>query len=373
MQNRTWVEISQSAIKKNIAGYTKLLPDETSIMAVVKANAYGHGLQIVSDIAVESGIDELSVFTLDEALKIRQTHKDTPILVLNQINIDELDIALKYNIDITVSSIETLKKIIKYKKVKELLINLKIDTGLSRQGFQFSDLPNVIKILKSNEHINISGLYTHLIGAENKKFDKYTNNQIHEINNWQDELNSIGYYPLVHVSATAGFLMNEKISYDSVRMGIGLYGLWPSNEVKEKNTKTLNLYPALSWKTKINQVKKIKKGDVVGYDATFVASGDMTIAVVPVGYFDGLPRSLSNKGYMLCGGVKCKILGRVMMNMCVIDVSSALGAKMGDEIVIIGKQKNTVITAEEIADIAGTINYEIVTRINSEIPRIAIK
>jgi alanine racemase len=359
MQNRTWVEISQSALKKNIVNYTKILPDETSIMAVVKANAYGHDLRIVSDIAIDSGIDELAVFTIEDALVIREKHKYVPILMLNQIAENELDLAVKYNIDITVASINSLKNIINYKKSKDLLINLKIDTGLSRQGFLLEELPLVVQILKSNEHINITGLYTHLIGAESQKFDTHTQKQSNEINIWQDELNAIGYYPLVHISATAGFLMHSNLSYDCVRVGIGLYGLWPSSEVKEKNIKKLNLYPVLSWKTRINQVKKIKKGDVVGYDATFVANSDMTIAIIPIGYFDGLPRSLSNKGYMLCGGTKCQILGRVMMNMCVIDASHLKNPKMGDEVVIIGKQKNNIITAEEIADMSDTINYEI--------------
>ena len=373
MKNRTWVEISKSAIKKNIDGYSKLLPEETSIMAVIKANAYGHGLQLVSDVAIDSGIDELAVFTMEDAMKIRETHKDTPILVLNQIGIDELDMAVKYNIDITVASIEILKEVVKYKKVKDLMINLKVDTGLSREGFQLFEMENVIKILESNEHVNITALYTHLIGAENKKFDTYTQKQINEINTWQDELNAIGYYPLVHISATAGFIMDSTMSYDCVRMGIGLYGLWPSDEVRKYAKNKLKLTPALSWKTTVNQIKKIKKGDVIGYNATFVAPKDMSIAILPVGYWDGIPVSLSGKGYMLAGGVKCSVLGRIMMNMCVIDISDTKGVKQGSEVIIIGSQKKAIITADELAEIACTINYEIVTRINPLIPRIAIK
>lgn len=372
-KDRTWVEISTGAIEKNIRGYKKLLPKETALMAVVKANAYGHGLLLSAEAAIKSGADYLAVFTMDDALLLRKQFPEEAILVLKQIEKDELDLALKNSIDITVSSISMLKIIVSYPKAGDLLINLKIDTGLSRQGFLASELNQVIKIIKNVPEINISSLYTHLIGAENKKFDVHTNSQILEIRRWQKVFNEEGYYPLVHSSATSGFLMNQDLCFDVVRVGIGMYGLWPSDEVRKKTENKLKLYPALSWKTKISEIKEITTGKVVAYDATFVAKKNMKIAVLPIGYFDGLPRELSNKGYMLCGGIKCAILGRVMMNMCVIDVSDVKNPKPGDEVVIIGTQKAATISAEEIASWARTINYEIVTRINGDIARVAIR
>ncbi len=371
--HRTWVEISESAIVKNLKDYEKLLPQDTMIMAVVKANAYGHDLEISSNAAIKAGVDYLAVFEMADAVELRKTHKEIPILVLKQIDMEDLETALKNKIDITVSSLEVLKKVAAYKNKSNLLINLKIDTGLSRQGLMMSEIEEAVKILNKAGDINIVSIYSHLIGAENKKFDSYTKSQIKELNAWQNRLNEDGFYPLIHTSATSGFLRMKELAYDAVRIGIGMYGLWPSQEVKNVAKNKLSLNPALSWKTKIEQVKTISAGKTVAYDATFKATKATKIAILPIGYWDGLPRTLSSKGHMLCGGKKCKILGRVMMNMCVIDVSSVPNVKAGDPVVIIGKQKSQEISAEEVAEIASTINYEIVTRINALIPRIAIK
>ena len=373
MNNRTWVEISTGAIVKNLKNYEKLLPEETMLMAVVKANAYGHDMNICADAAILAGADYLSVFEIADAIELRKNHKEIPILVLKQIYAEEIDTAIKYNLDITVSSIPVLKKIVEHKDVSKLLINLKIDTGLSRQGFLPEELDQVLAVLHKTENVNIVSLYSHLIGAESKKFDSYTKSQRQEIINWQESFNEAGYYPLVHISATAGFLMNKDLAFDMVRTGIGMYGLWSSSEVQKLHSKKLVLTPALSWKTTVVQVKDIKKGNAVAYDATFIAKSDMKIAVLPVGYYDGLPRALSNTGYILVGGKKCKILGRVMMNMCVVDITGLKTVKMGDTATIIGKQGTNTITAEDMAIWADTINYEIVTKINASMPRIAIK
>ncbi len=373
MNHKTWVEISSGAIVRNLKNYEKMLPEETMLMAVVKANAYGHDMEIASNAAILAGADYLSVFEISDALELRKNHKEIPILVLKQINAEEIDTAIKYNLDITVSSIPVLKKVVGHKNVSKLLINLKIDTGLSRQGFLNSDMDAVLKILNKADNVNIVSLYSHLIGAEHKKFDNYTKSQSNEIVSWREAFNEAGYYPLVHISATAGFLMNKDLAFDMVRMGMGMYGLWPSSEVEKLNAKKITLTPALSWKTTVSEVKNIKAGSAVAYDATFVAKSDMKIAVLPIGYYDGLARALSNTGYILIGGQKCKILGRVMMNMCIVDVTALKSAKAGDIAVLIGKQGNNAITADDMAAWADTINYEIVTRINGSIPRIAIK
>ncbi len=373
MNHKTWVEISSGAIVRNLKNYEKILPEETMLMAVVKANAYGHDMEIASNAAILAGADYLSVFEINDGVELRKNHKEIPILVLKQIDESEIDTAIKYNLDITVSSLPVLKKVVEHKNVSKLLINLKIDTGLSRQGFLMEELDQVLKILHKAANVNIVSLYSHLIGAEHKKFDSYTKSQREEIVLWQNAFNEAGYYPLVHISATAGFLMNKDLAFDMVRMGIGMYGLWPSSEVQKLHSKKLVLTPALSWKTTVVQVKDIKKGSSVAYDASFIAKSDMKIAVLPVGYYDGLPRALSNTGYIMVGGKKCKILGRVMMNMCVVDVTGLKAVKMGDTAVIIGKQGTNTISADDVAIWADTINYEIVTKINAAIPRIAIK
>lgn len=372
MQHRTWVEINTNAINQNIKNYHKVLPKGTKIMSVVKANAYGHGLSISSEAAIKSGVDYLSVFTMDDAIIIRKKHKTIPILVLKQIDIFDLDRAIKNNIDVTVSSIDILKKVFLYKGKKKLRMHLKLDTGLSRQGFLINEIDFVIGILKVSKNINLVGLYTHFTGAESKKFNNYTKSQVEEFLTWAKALEVAGYKPILHTSATSGALLIPELSFDMVRLGIGMYGLWPSVEIKNMSEKKLKLNPVLSWKTVISEIKTIAPNTGIAYEATHMTKNKTKVAILPVGYWDGLPRSTSNNIDVLIHGARCRVLGRIMMNMCIVDISKVKNIKVGDEVVIIGKQGREVITADELAMCAGTINYEIVTRINPEIPRIAI-
>jgi alanine racemase len=342
-------------------------------MAVVKANAYGHGMDICAKTAIDSGADYLAVFTMEDAIALRRKFKAIPILVLKQIDIFDIDIAIKNNIDVTVSSMDILKKIVALKNKKKLNIHLKIDTGLSRQGFLLGELDATLAILKVAKNVNVVGLYTHLTGAESKKFNNYTKSQIEEFLTWSRAFIKSGYKNIIlHTSATSGALILQPLSFNMVRLGIGMYGLWPSSEIKSISEKKLQLSPVLSWKTVVSEVKTIKPNIGVGYEATYMTKKNTKIAVLPVGYWDGIPRSASNNIDVLIDGVRCRVLGRIMMNMCVVDIGKTKNVKPGDEVVIIGKQGKNTISADELALCAGTINYEIVTRINPQINRIAI-
>ena len=373
MKYRTWVEISTTAISKNIKNYKKSLLKGTKVMAVVKANAYGHGMDICAKTAIESGADYLAVFTMEDAIILRKKFKTIPILVLKQIDIFDIAIAIKNNIDVTVSSMDIFKKIVSLKNKNKLNIHIKIDTGLSRQGFLLSELDATLAISNSTKNINLVGLYTHFTGAESKKFNNYTKGQVEEFLTWSKAFIKSGYKKIIlHASATSGPLMLQALSFNMVRLGIGMYGLWPSSEIKNIAEKKLLLKPALSWKTVVSEVKTIKPNTGIAYDATYITKTNTKIAVLPVGYWDGIPRSASNNIDLLISGVRCRVLGRIMMNMCIVDISKAKNVKPGDEVVIIGKQGKNTISADELALCAGTINYEIVTRINPQIPRIAI-
>lgn len=376
MNKRTWVEIDTNAISKNIKNYRKILPKNTKLMSVVKANAYGHDLNITAKTVIDSGIDYLSVFNFEDALILRKTHKNIPILVLKQIDIFDINSAIKSKIDVTISSLFTLNDIVNNKDFKKnknkLKVHLKIDTGLSRQGILIQDLKKVIELLKESTNIELIGLYTHFAGTESRKFNNYTKSQVAELLIWQKELNDAGFNFITHASATSGVLLEPSLAFDMVRMGIGTYGLWPSSEMKSLKENDLKLYPVLSWKTVISEIKTVPPNTGIGYDVSYKTQDKTKVAVLPIGYWDGLPRAVSNNIDVLINGTRCRLLGRVMMNMCIVDIGKVKKPVVGNEVTIIGKSGKQVVSAEELAICGGTINYEIVTRINPEIKRIAV-
>lgn len=366
-----WIEISESALVFNVKQFQKNLPKKSNFMAVIKSNAYGHGLLVVANILIKHGVKYFAVFDMSEAKQLRSLNKDIYILVLNKLNALEIDTAIKNNINVTITDFDILKEVLKHKNFKSLKINLKIDTGLSRQGFQMHQINTLVEVFKNNPTLNLETLYTHLVGAVYKKFDKITKDQFEKLIQYKKAFQKIGLFVKSHISPTTGTIINDYLSLDFTRVGIGLYGFLPKEEIPE--SKFFALKPVLTFKTIIQEIKYIQKGDTVGYNATFKAKEKTKIAILPVGYYDGIPRSLSNKGYVLCNGVKCKILGNVMMNMCVVDVSSIKNCKLGDEVVLLGKQKNSLISADEVGKLAGTIDYEILSRISPNITRIAVK
>lgn len=376
MNKRTWVEIDTNAISKNIKNYRKILPKNTKLMSVIKANAYGHDLNITAKTAIDSGIDYLSVFNFEDALILRKKYKNIPILVLKQIDIFDINSAIKSKIDITISSLFTLNDIVGSKDFKKsknkLRVHLKVDTGLSRQGFLIQDLKKVVELLKESTNIELIGLYTHFAGTESRKFNNYTKSQVAELLIWQKEFNDTGFKFITHASATSGVLLEPSLAFDMVRLGIGTYGLWPSSEMKSLKENDLKLYPVLSWKTVISEIKTVPPNTGIGYDVSYKTQDKTKVAVLPIGYWDGLPRAVSNNIDVLINGTRCRLLGRVMMNMCIVDIGKVKKPVVGNEVIIIGKSGKQVVSAEELAICGGTINYEIVTRINPEIKRIAV-
>ncbi len=366
---RTWVEIDRKAIAHNIARLKSFLEPKTKFLAVVKSNAYGHDMVQYAKEAKKSGVDFFGVDSFEEALELRARGIKEPILVLGYVFPSNFAECAKKNISVTISNIESLKTAT-LPRESSLKIHIKVDTGLHRQGFQAADVEKVFKeIHKAGKKIIIEGLYTHFAAMETPKYESYSRMQIRELQKWRNVFSMVGIHPIVHSSATSGIFFSREFHFDMVRAGISLYGLWPSNEIREVAPKT-KLFPLLTWKAIISEVKKVKAGERVGYDLTEKLSRGSVLAVVPIGYFHGVRRSLSSKGEFLVRGKRAKIIGRVSMDMLVIDVTDIAGAKQGDEVVIIGMQGKERVTAEEIAKKTGTINYEVVTQINSAIPRI---
>lgn len=356
----TWLEISKKALKNNVAKIRKKLAPRTKLMVVVKANAYGHGLFEVVN-SVENEVDYLAVYDFEDAILLRKKGVKTPILVLSRIFEEQVDLAIKHKIAVTVSTFDILQKV-----KKKLLVHICIDTGLGRDGFVFSDLEKVKKLLK-NSPLQITGLYAHFAAADESEKKSYTKKQENKLLLWKKELAAIGIEPLVHHAASAGIFSAK--SFDIARLGISLYGLWPSFQLRKREEKNTKLIPALSWKAKIVEVKFLPKGSAISYGCTHILSRDSKLAVLPIGYFDGIARISSGKGFAIVAGKKVPQIGRVTMNLIVLDVTDVANVKAGDIATIIGSEGGVEVSADDWASYSQTSNYEIVTRINSKILR----
>lgn len=368
---RTWIEVDTKAIENNYRAFRSIIPKNTKLMAIVKSNAYGHGLVDFSRTISDLGADWLGVDSITEALKLRKNGITTPILVLGYVLPELISVAIKNDISITVSNFETLKIIEKSENSEPVKIHLKVDTGMHRQGFLFEDQKKLISKLKTQKtKIIVEGLYTHFAAAKNPDFPGHTKKQIEEFKKWIGVIKKAGFSPITHAGATSGTIVYPESHFDMVRVGISLHGLWPSQDVKKFAEKKIKIIPTLTWKVVISEIKKLPKGERIGYDLTEKLKRDSKIALCPIGYWHGYPRSMSGKSFVLVHGKKAKVLGRISMGMTIIDITDIPNAKIGDEAVLIGNSGDENISAEYIADLAGTVNYEIVTRINPLIKKI---
>lgn len=372
---RTRIEINRRALKKNYDIFRYLIGKKCLLMAVVKSNAYGHGLIDFSRAAEKLGIDWFGVDSIVEAENLRKAGSKKPILVFGYTLRDKIRNAIKNNISLTVADFSALKNLKTInKRGDKLKIHLEIDTGMHRQGFFVSEIPAVIKILKSqNLPLKLEGVYTHFASAKNPAFPSATLCQIEEFKKAINILESAGFGGIMkHAAATAGTIIFPQSHFDLVRVGIGLYGLWPSKETQEAFKDKIKFEPVLSWKTIVSQIKNLPKGSGIGYDMAETLDRPSRVAVLPIGYWHGFPRLLSSIGRVLICGSEAKVLGRVSMDMISVDITDVKNVKIGGEAVLIGKSGKLEISADDLAYLSGTINYEIVTRLNPLIQRIVL-
>ncbi len=372
---RTWIEIDTRAILQNYKTFRKLIGSKKLLMAVVKSNAYGHGLVDFSGVADRCGIDWFGVDSLVEGVALRKAGIQKPILVLGYTLPERLLEAVKYNLSLTVGDFDLLHAVQSLgKKGVQAKIHIKIDTGMHRQGFVLSEISDVIEIMRTGKCGSIlEGIYTHFSSAKDPKFPQVTNTQIAVFEEVDMLFQAGGFRNVIrHAGATAGTLIFPQAHFDMARVGIGMYGLWPSEETERAFSSLLKIKPVLSWKTIVSQVKVLPKGESIGYAHTEILKRASKIAILPIGYWHGFPRILSSIGYVLVRGKRAKVLGRVSMDMVSVDVTDVPRVSVGDEVVLIGRSGKETISAEEIAEKCGTINYEIVTRINPLIKRILI-
>lgn len=368
---RTWIEIDTKAIKHNIEVFRSLVKPDCFIMAVVKSNAYGHSLIQFAKIAEKFGVDYFGVDSAIEGIALRKNGIKKPILVLGYTLPEMIKEAVQNNLSLSISTIDAFNYLTALKLKKPIKIHLKVDTGMHRQGFSLKEASVLIKKLKDNKRkIIVEGLFTHFASAKNPAFPSYTLKQIGLFNHWKGILVNNGFEPICHASASAGAILFTQAQFDMVRIGAGLYGIWPSTEVKSFAENKFQLKPVLSWRTILAEVKSLPKGSQIGYDCTETLTRDSVIGICPIGYWHGYPRNLSSIGKVLVKGVKTKVLGRVSMDMIIIDLTGIKNPKIEGEVTLIGYDGKEEINLEEVAVLADTSTYEIADRLNPLIERI---
>ncbi|HOX61016.1 MAG TPA: alanine racemase [Candidatus Magasanikbacteria bacterium] len=372
----SYIEISKSALISNLVNFRRFLPSQSRLAAVIKGNAYGHGQNEVAK-AIEKHVDYFQLDGIEELRQLRQVTKK-PVLILGYVQPADLEEAVRLNAELGIYDISIAKKLntLGKKLRKKPKVHIKIDAYLGRQGILPTGILKFAKILRTLKHIEVVSAYSHFANIEDTVDDTHARKQIETFENAVEILRANGFEKIqTHMSATSGALVFEgrELRSQIVRIGIGLYGLWPSEALEKKYSKKLKLTPVMRLVTHVAQVKELPPGHTVGYGLTFTTWRKTRIAVIPLGYSDGLDRRMTNNGNVLIQGKRCPIIGRVAMNMFVVDVTRVPNVRANDEFIIIGKQKNETISAEEIAKNIDTINYEITTRLSPLLPKILKK
>jgi alanine racemase len=363
---RTFVLIDLSAYRENLL-YLMNRVSPAKLMAVVKADGYGHGAVELAKVAQETGVESLAVAFLEEGIQLREAGIEIPILVFNYVDLSLVPLARKNRLTLTLYSPAQLDEL------SRLALNilpgfqLVVDTGMRRLGQEWRESIQLYE-RAIEKGISVEGAYSHFATADERDSPLVSRQQELFAKFIEEAARVSGVKLLNHISNSAGVLTQKHDERDFVRAGISIYGLQPSVDVDT------NLRPILQWKTCVSFVKKIYPGYGVSYGQTFVAEREMIVATIPVGYADGYSRKLSNKGCVIIAGRRCPVIGRVCMDQFVVDVTHLEDSPViGDEVVIIGRQLEERITAEELAEWSGTINYEITCAISHRVPRIYSK
>lgn len=373
MEKRAWAEVDLDAIAHNIREIRKITNPHAQIMAVVKADAYGHGFMEVAKTLLENGADRLAVAVLQEGKQLRSRGVDVPILILGASSEESAEDLINFDITPNVFDYEFAKALsyVAEKKEKVTKIHIKIDTGMSRIGFVATDdntaiVDEIVKISKL-PYIEIEGIFSHF-AASDETDDSYTRLQYSRFCDVVKRLEAKGVnIPIKHICNSAGIMMFPEMHLDMVRPGVILYGMYPSDEVDKSK---LDLIPAMTLKACITNVKEVEAGRGVSYGKEYITDGVTKIATVPIGYADGYLRKTAKQGKMLVNGEIVPIIGRICMDQCMIDVTNVHTVNKGDEAIIFGRDG---ITVDDLASWLDTINYEVSCLIGKRIPRIYTK
>jgi alanine racemase len=374
-----WIEINSSALTHNILQFRRLIGKKRKLLATVKANAYGHGISEVSEIALRAGADWLGVHSIDEGISLRKKNIVSPILVLGYVSNEDLARAIAHDLRLTVYNPETLEHLIRLipQTKGKIHLHVKVETGTHRQGVREEDLFTFMEKIQAHPKLILEGISSHFANIEDTTDHSYASYQLDNFERICQKLEERGIkVPIKHIACTAATILFPETYFDMVRIGIGMYGLWPSKETYLscilQNREAIHLRPVLAWKTRIAQIKKIPKGSYVGYGCSYRTTRETILAVLPLGYFDGYPRIFSNVAHVIVKGQRAPVRGRVAMDFVMIDVTDVPNVRVEDEVVLLGEEEGERVTADDLAVLAGTINYEIITRINPLIPRVIV-
>ncbi len=364
------IRISRSALAHNVRAFRRILPKETQLMAVVKGNAYGHGMELCARVFAQAGAQWFGVAGVQEAL-VLQHLVSKPILVLSYLDGETADLekAIRVNIRFPAYSLAMLHMYERLgKKVKQAVrVHVKLDTGTTRVGFLPKELPQLIQTLRRLPHVHVEGVYSHFAEVETRD-QNFSQLQHERFTTLASTLESgVGECLIKHMNCSAGTLVHPDADLNMVRIGMSLYGVWTVADPTRvhKRYPGFRLRPALRWDTQLVQVKAVNAGTSVGYNRTYRFIRPGRIGVIPVGYWDGFDRSLSNRGVVHIGQHRAPIRGRICMNLSMVDVSNVPGARTGTRVSLIGPD----VPAELMAQQSGTIVYEVLTRLHPQIPR----
>lgn len=383
MLHTSYIELSKSALNTNLRFMRKQIKEKTRYSMVIKANAYGHGIEDILPMVEECGVDHFSVFSAVEAMRANKVKKDhCEIMIMGWISEDSMEWAIDENISFYVFTIDRLNTACNAAKSvgKRAKIHIEIETGMHRTGFCEEELEQVVEIINKNrELLEIEGICTHYAGAESISNYERIQKQIKTFNKLCTWLSDQGIKPKYrHTACSAAVLNFPDTAMDLVRVGISSYGFWPSSEIRMN--KLINEYKAqdpllrvLTWKSEVMSIKHVDEGEYVSYGKSYVTNRPTKIATVPVGYGYGFSRNLSNLGHVLIRGKRIPVIGAVNMNMMVVDVTDVQEVAEGDEVVLIGKQGKRTITVSSFSNMNNSLNYELLTRLPNHIPRYIVE
>jgi alanine racemase len=364
----TWAEIDLDAIDFNVRSIKRHVGKEVKVIAVVKAGAYGHGAIPVARTALKAGAEMLAVHRTIEGVELRQAGIESPILIMGHTPPDGAEMTAVWRLTPSLANLESAIAFSSHALAlgTTVPVHVKVDTGMNRYGLLPGELVDFLLALRKLPGIFLEGLYTHFATADWAD-QTFTHHQLEVFNSVRQAIAQAGVdVPLFHAANSAATMRLPEAHFDAVRTGIAIYGMNPSTEWPP----AFEIHPALSVKSRVSRIHELSTGACVGYGCTFVAHKPTRAALVPIGYGDGFHRALSNKSSVLVGGRRAPIIGRVSMDQIVVDIDGLPEVRQDDEVVILGEQGQECIRAEEVAELSGTINYEVTTSLLPRVTRV---
>jgi alanine racemase len=373
----TWLEIDGRAYVHNLRTFRRIVGPDVLVMAVLKANAYGHGASVLAPLAVGEGVDYIGLHSLDEFLEIRDLVEDVPVCLLGPTLPSQASAVVAAGAEPTVSMLETVAALAQAARAagRTVAIHIKAETGTHRQGVALEEIPAWCDFLREHGEVRFRGMHTHFANIEDTTDHTFARRQMAQLAEARRAFAEHGQVPeLTHSACSAATIVMPQTHRDLVRLGISSYGLWPSRETLLSTLLSRvtdpDLVPVLRWYARIAQIKETAAGEYVGYGCTFRTTHAMRMAVLPVGYFDGYDRRLSAQSYVLVRGRRAPVVGRICMNMTMIDITDMPEVELGEQVTLIGQCGGETIAVDALARLCGTIHYEFAARLGRHLPRL---